>query len=110
MHEGLGTMLGDRDVDGRAIGEIADDERRARMHRRAMPLREIIEHDDRLVLGHKLLDDHTADIPGPAGDEDFHGRVFRAVCLLRLAMASFKARSILSINFGDAEYLPLSIR
>ena len=39
----------------------------------AVALVEVVEDDDLLAAGDELFDDDAADVPGAAGDENFHG-------------------------------------
>ncbi len=72
VHHGIGPMLGQGRIDRRPREQIPFDKRGLRMHRRAMPLRQIVEHDNRLAVGHQPLDDNAPNITRSAGDEDFH--------------------------------------
>ena len=65
-------MLREHGGDRTAVGEVALDEHGARMNRLAMPLVEVIEHDDVVPASHELLDGDAADVAGSARDEKFH--------------------------------------
>ena len=56
----------------RAIVQVADDERRVRVHRAAIALAQIVINDDFIAALGQLLHDMAADIAGAAGHQDFH--------------------------------------
>jgi hypothetical protein len=42
------------------------------MHRRTVALGEIVEYNNGLTCDDHLFDNHAANVPGSAGDQDFH--------------------------------------
>ena len=72
VHHGIGPMLAESGINRRSIGKIAFNKNCVRMHRRTMALGEIVEYHYRLICSDQLLDYHTPDIAGSAGDQDFH--------------------------------------
>ena len=46
----------------------------------AMPLRQIIVNDGAMPVRHQALNHHTADVTGPAGNQNIHARNSSEVC------------------------------
>ena len=63
-------MCDNERVDFVSVSEFADNQFRARIDRGAMALGQVVENGDTVAEVEQLLDAHTADVPGAAGDEN----------------------------------------
>jgi len=72
VHHGFGLVRAEHGADDRGVRQVALDERRLRVDGRAMPLVQVVQHDDRLAGANQLLDHDAANVARPAGDQDLH--------------------------------------
>ncbi len=69
VHHRAGAVLVDEPLEQRAVGHVADDQRRV-AHRLPEPGAQVVEHHDALAAVAQLQHDVTADVAGAAGDQD----------------------------------------
>ena len=73
MHYGIGAHRGHHLGQPGAIAEVALQETGPGGHRRAVPLRKVVERGDRVTVLQQTLGHHAADISGRTGDKNCHG-------------------------------------
>jgi hypothetical protein len=72
MHHCFNVVMLEELTDSRSVGQIPPDELRLRMNGNPVPAGQIVKNDDFLPPPDQFLGDDTADVAGPAGDQDAH--------------------------------------
>ena len=76
MDHRLDPVPGERVAQRAAVGDIGLHEGGPLGHRIAMPLAEVVVHDDAMSVADQFLHDHASDVPGAAGDQYIHAAGF----------------------------------
>jgi len=76
VHHRLKAASGEMVVQEAPIGQVTCHKLGLGVHRRLVPLAQVVQHSDLVALADQLFDDYAADIARPAGNEDLHSSPF----------------------------------